>query len=149
MSWPVFDVPATAADRSRAADVFLERVGIAGRVVRWRAVAMLASWFVAGWSPMGLLHAVDHHPDAPEGRSRGDAVRSAREPLRVIGFRLAPWRGRLDVLPTSLRGGARTATRAPLEQRAELAARRSAASTAGLGARADIRRHLASRRVSR
>ena len=100
-SWPVFDRATTAPDRARAVGTLLERAGLGGRVVRWRAVAMLGPWFEAGWSVMGLLHALDHHPDRPDA-SRGDAARAARDPLRVLGHRLAPWRGRLADLPATL-----------------------------------------------
>ncbi|MCD2191342.1 hypothetical protein [Actinomycetospora soli] len=99
--WPVYDRTETRRDRARAVDTFLGRAGLGGRVVRWRAVAMLGPWFDAGWSVVGLLHAVDHHPDRPDD-TRGDAARSARDPLRVLGHRLTPWRGRLADLPTTL-----------------------------------------------
>lgn len=99
--WPVYDHATTAAERARAVATFLDRAGLGARVPRWRAVAMLGPWFEAGWSVMGLLHAVDHHPDQPN-RSRGDAARAARDPLRILGHRLSPWRGRLSDLPTAL-----------------------------------------------
>ena len=85
----------------RAVATLLERTGLGARVVRWRAVAMLGPWFEAGWCVAGLLHALDHHPDRPEA-TRGDAVRAARDPLRVLGHRLGPWRGRLADLPAGL-----------------------------------------------
>jgi hypothetical protein len=51
----------------------------------------------------GMLYALDHHPDRPDVH-RGDAMRGARDPLRVIGSRLQPWRGRLNSLPASVVG---------------------------------------------
>lgn len=99
--WPVFDRATTAAERARAVATLLERAGLVGRVISWRAVAMLGPWFAAGWCVVGLLHALDHHPDHPQ-TSRGDAARAARDPLRVLGHRLAPWRGRLTDLPAGL-----------------------------------------------
>ena len=47
--WPVFDLAETAADRTRAVATLLERAGLVGRVVRWRAVAMLGPWLTHGW----------------------------------------------------------------------------------------------------
>ena len=99
--WPVYDRATTPTERARAVGTLLQRAGIGGRVVRWRAVAMLGPWFEAGWSVMGLLHALDHHPDRLD-ISRGDAARAARDPLRVLGHRLSPWRGRLSDLPPGL-----------------------------------------------
>ena len=99
--WPVYDRADTAYDRARAVATFLDRAGLAGRVPAWRAVAMLGPWFTTGWSVMGLLHAVDHHPDQPD-TSRGDAARAARDPLRILGHRLGPWRGRATELPAAL-----------------------------------------------
>lgn len=98
--WPVFDLASTPSERAAAVDTLLERTGIGGRVVRWRARALLGPWFEAGWCVAGLLHALDHHPGQPAG-SRGDAARAARDPLAVLGHRLRPWRGRLDELPAA------------------------------------------------
>lgn len=100
-SWPVFDLARTATERARAVATLLDRAGMSARVPQWRAVALLAPWFAEGWSVMGLLHALDHHPDRP-GVSRGDAARAARDPLRIVGHRLSPWRGRLADVPVAL-----------------------------------------------
>ena len=99
--WPVYDRATSTAERARAVTTLLERTGLGARVVRWRAVAMLGPWFDAGWCVAGLLHALEHHPDHPDTR-RGDAARAARDPLRVVGHRLGPWRGRLADLPAGL-----------------------------------------------
>ena len=99
--WPVYDRATNTAERARAVATLLERTGLGSRVVRWRAVAMLGPWFAAGWCVAGLLHALDHHPDH-SGASRGDAARAARDPLRVLGHRLGPWRRRLADLPAGL-----------------------------------------------
>ena len=98
-SWPLWDRPITAADRARATGTLLARVGLGdGRVPQWRAHALLTIWWRAGASVAGLLHALDHHPERPN-QTRGDALRAARDPLAVLGYRLTPWRGRLDELP--------------------------------------------------
>ncbi|MEJ2865960.1 hypothetical protein [Actinomycetospora flava] len=101
-SWPLWDRPTTAADRQAATATLLERVGLGGRVVWWRAHAVLAVWWQhEGACIAGLLHALDHHPDRPD-EPRGDALRAARDPLRVLGHRLSPWRGRVAELPGTL-----------------------------------------------
>lgn len=64
----------------------------------WRLRALLACWWAQGACVAGLLHAADHHPDQPD-HARGDALRGARDPLRVLGHRLRPWQGRLAQLP--------------------------------------------------
>lgn len=51
----------------------------------------------------GLLYALDHHPDHQD-KPRGDALRGARDPIRVLGHRLRPWAGRLADLPRHLVG---------------------------------------------
>jgi len=73
------------------------------RVPLWRARALLRPWWDAGACPAALLHAIDHHPDNPD-HHRGDALRGTRDPLRVLGARLRPWRGRLSELPARLAG---------------------------------------------
>ncbi|GAA5175060.1 hypothetical protein GCM10023321_80270 [Pseudonocardia eucalypti] len=105
--WPVFGVPQTPSDRTKATTCLLERLGLdRGRVSRvhvWRARAQLKRWWDAGACPAGLLFAVDHHPDRPD-RHRGDAFRGARDPLRVLGYRLKPWTDRLHELPITEQG---------------------------------------------
>jgi hypothetical protein len=64
---------------------------------------VLRPWWEAGASPAGLLYAIDHHPEHRQ-HHRGDALRGARDPLRVLGYRLRPWRNRLGELPASVRG---------------------------------------------
>lgn len=105
--WPVYGVPTTPAERDRALACLFQRMGLDGggvsRVPRWRARAMFASWWAAGWCPAALLWAIDHHPDRP-GHHRGDGLRGARAPLAVLGHRLAPWAGRRHQLPATLAG---------------------------------------------
>ena len=80
----------------------LARIGLEhGRVPVWRARALLHQWWTAGACVAGLLHAVDHHPD---GNPRGNALRGAADPLRVLGHRLRPWVGQLHQLPPGLVG---------------------------------------------
>ena len=101
--WPAWQVPATPAERSAAVATLLARIGLdAGRVPDWRARALLHHWWAAGACIAGLLYALDHYPDRP-GR-RGDALRAAVDPLRVLGHRLRPWAGQLHRLPAELDG---------------------------------------------
>jgi hypothetical protein len=151
-SWLVFRVPESPDDRNLATQCLLQRLGLdrggVCRVPLWRTRALLRSWWDAGASPAGLLYAIDHHPDHPQ-RHRGDALRGAHDPLRVLGHRLRPWRDRLTELPltvTGIRGDYQTkpTTTAP---KPELPARSQAdKSTARpevrLAARAALDAHL-------
>ncbi|TQM01603.1 hypothetical protein FB558_8494 [Pseudonocardia kunmingensis] len=108
--WPVWRVPKTAPERISATKCLftrlgLDRGGVSGRakIPLWRAVRLLRPWWDAGWSPRGLVYAIDHHPDAPD-RHRGDAMRGVHQPLAVLGYRLAPWRDRAQELPAHLVG---------------------------------------------
>lgn len=105
--WPLYRVPETAPDRTAATRRLFQRLGIDRRgvpgVPLWRARALLRPWWDAGASPAGLLWAIDHHPDRPD-HHRGDALRGAGDPLRVLGYRLRPWRGRLTRLPPEVVG---------------------------------------------
>ena len=67
----------------------------------WRARALLHQWWAEGACVAGLLWAIDHYPD---GTARGDALRGAADPLRVLGHRLRPWVGQLHQLPPGLVG---------------------------------------------
>lgn len=100
-SWPARDRARTPTERTAATRTLLDRVGLAGRVPLHRAHGLLTPWWKAGACIAALLHAIDHHPDQPT-EPRGDALRSARDPLRVLGHRLAPWRDRLNELPPEL-----------------------------------------------
>lgn len=101
-TWPHRDRTRTRQDRTSATHTVLERTGLVGRVPLWRAAAMLSPWWQAGWCVSGLLYAIDHHPDRP-GELRGDALRGARVPLAVLGYRLTAWRNREQELPEVLR----------------------------------------------
>jgi hypothetical protein len=101
-NWPLWQVPTTPAQRSAAVTTLLARIGLNGRTVPvWRARALLHPWWIAGACVSGLLHAIDHHPD---GTPRGNALRGAADPLRVLGYRLRPWVGQLHQLPPTLAG---------------------------------------------
>jgi hypothetical protein len=98
--WPAWRIPATPTERSAAVTALLARIGL-GRVPVWRARALLHQWWTAGACIAGLLHAIDHHPN---GTPRGNALRGAADPLRVLGHRLRPWVGQLHQLPPGLAG---------------------------------------------
>ncbi len=105
--WPLYRVPENAPERNAAARRLLGRLGLdcggVPGVPLWRTRALLRPWWEAGACPAGLLWAIDHHPDRPE-RHRGDALRGAGDPLRVLGYRLRPWHGRLAQLPPEVAG---------------------------------------------
>ncbi|MGH3833305.1 MAG: hypothetical protein ACRDRS_23205 [Pseudonocardiaceae bacterium] len=103
-AWPLWRIPATPGQRSAAVTTLLGRIGLDSQVVPvWRARALLHPWWTAGACVAGLLHAIDHHPDRP-GQPRGNALRGAADPLRVLGYRLRPWIGQLHQLPPGLTG---------------------------------------------
>jgi hypothetical protein len=106
-NWPVYGIPTSPAERSLASQCLLTRLGLDRRGVSsvplWRTRALLKRWFDNGACVAGLLFALEHHPDRPD-HHRGDMLRGARDPLRVIGHRLRPWRGRLSELPSTLTG---------------------------------------------
>ena len=106
-SWPVFGIPRSPVERTAATRCLFQRLGLDHRgvsgVVFWRARALLRPWWDARASPAGLLWAIDHHPDRPD-HHRGDALRGARDPLRVLGARLRPWQQRLGELPRAVAG---------------------------------------------
>ena len=106
-SWLVYRIPESASERNLATQCLLHRLGLDRRGVSraplWRTRALLRPWWDAGASPAGLLWAIHHHPDHPT-HHRGDALRSAHDPLCVLGHRLRPWRGRLTQLPLAVTG---------------------------------------------
>ena len=105
--WPVYAIPTSPTERSLAAQCLLTRLSLdRGGVLRvplWRTRALLKTWFDDGACVAGLLFALEHHPDRPH-HHRGDMLRGVRDPLRVIGHRLRPWRDRLSELPPTLTG---------------------------------------------
>jgi hypothetical protein len=105
--WPIYAIPTSLPERSLATQCLLTRLGLdrrgVSRVPLWRTRALLKTWFDDEACVAGLLFALEHHPDRP-GHHRGDTLRGARDPLRVIGHRLRPWRGRLKELPPALTG---------------------------------------------
>ncbi len=99
-AWPSRDRARNRQERMIATQTVLDRAGVR-RVPAWKASAMLARWWRSDWSVAGLLYAIDHHPDRP-GETRGDAIRGARDPLAVIGHRLAAWTCREHELPAAV-----------------------------------------------
>lgn len=153
--WPAWQIPATPAERSAAVAALLARIGLGHDWVPvWRVRALLHQWWTAGACIAGLLHAIDHHPD---GTPRGNALRGAADPLRVLGHRLRPWVGQLHQLPPGLAGhhgdyqaaqAARLAERiATAEQARQSAEPGRSLSTAGTraAARAALEARLAAR----
>ena len=152
--WPLYRVPESPPERSAAAHCLLERLGLdrggVSCVPLWRARALLKPWWDAGASPAGLLWAIDHHPDHPD-HHRGDALRGARDPLRVLGARLRPWRGRLTELPLNLVGirgdYVAAAAHRPFVERGDTVPR--PVSTVRAAARAAVAEHLRRLRAAR
>jgi len=102
--WPLWQIPTTPAERSAAVATFLTRINLGStQAPAWRARALLHQWWADGACVAGLLYAIDHHPDHPT-QHRGDALRGATDPLRVLGYRLRPWLGQLHRLPQHLAG---------------------------------------------
>ncbi|OLM08635.1 hypothetical protein [Pseudonocardia sp. Ae505_Ps2] len=97
-AWHPYDVPDTAGARNAATLSLITLLGLGGRKSRkieiWRARALLKPWWEAGATVAGLRHALEHHPDRPD-QARGPVTTDARDPLRIMGARLRPWRGRL------------------------------------------------------
>jgi hypothetical protein len=162
--WPLYRVPQTPSERTLAAKCLLRRLGldgggVSGGLLR-RARMLLRVWWEAGACPAGLLWAIDHHPDRPD-HHRGDALRGARDPMRVLGHRLRPWLGRLGELPlqyTGHRDDYLAAAAARLEARVAAAEQRPAAPAVFVPSasartrealRAELRAHLIQRKQSR
>jgi hypothetical protein len=140
--WPAYAIPTSPAERSLATQCLLTRLGLDRRGVSgvplWRTRALLKTWFDGGVCVAGLLFALDHHPDRPD-HHRGDALRGARDPLRVIGHRLRPWRDRLNELPPTLTG-IRGDYRQKKPQTAPTVERGASTGTGRPGASSDVRR---------
>lgn len=101
-NWPAWQIPATSSQRSAAVTTLLARIGLNSQSIPvWRAQGLFHHWWNAGGCVAGLLHAIDHYPD---GTPRGDALRGAADPLRVLGYRLRPWVGQLHRLPPQFAG---------------------------------------------
>ena len=158
LSWPVYGVPQTAPERVAATNRLLERLGLdrggVSSVPRWRTRALLRPWWNAGACPAALLWAIDHHPDHPD-HHRGDALRGAHDPLRVLGARLRPWRHRLDELPavvTGVRGDYTTARPEPAPAASPVSVdppARSGSPSTRAAAKAAVAAHLTRLRTAR
>ena len=155
--WLLWRVPETAPDRTAAARRLLGRLSLdrggVPAVPLWRTRALLRPWWDAGACPAALLWAIDHHPDRPD-HHRGDALRGAADPLRVLGYRLRPWHGRLGQLPSEVIGirGDYVTAQHQLVARVSFAATDAARrprTTAQLTAQAALRTHLAQLRARR
>ncbi|WP_141566579.1 hypothetical protein [Pseudonocardia sp. N23] len=161
LDWPVFQIPDSPSERNTAAQCLLHRMGLdgpdSGRAPLWRARALLKPWWDAGMCVAGLLHALDHHPDRPTAH-RGPVTENASDVLRIMGYRLKPWRGRLAELParvTGHRGGYRKRQAERLEQLLDQAAGDAAprhlpkVSNAQRAAREAVAEHLRALKASR
>ena len=101
-NWPLWQIPGTSSERSAAVTTLLSKIGLDHRnTTVWRARGLLHQWWDAGACVAGLLYAIDHDPD---GNPRGDALRGAVDPLRVLGYRLRPWVGQLHRVPSHFAG---------------------------------------------
>ena len=157
-NWPLYRVPETAPDRTAAARCLLERLGLdsggVSRMPLWRTRALLKPWWDAGACPAALLWAIDHHPDRPD-HHRGDALRGAHDPLRVLGARLRPWHDRLGQLPPEVVGirgdylAAQQARRTASPVPSEAAYHGQPPTAAQRSAQAALRDHLAHLRARR
>ncbi len=96
--WHPYDVPDNPGARHQATLTLITLLSLGGRkghkIEIWRARALLKPWWEAGATVAGLRHALEHHPDRPD-QPRGPVTTDARDPLRVMGARLRPWRNRL------------------------------------------------------
>lgn len=112
--WHPYDVPDTPGARNAATLTLITLLGLGGRKAHkieiWRARALLKPWWDAGATVAGLRHALEHHPDRPN-QPRGPVTTDARDPLRVIGARLRPWKGRLHEIRAVQIGHMRTTTK--------------------------------------
>ncbi|GAA1838664.1 hypothetical protein GCM10009772_15440 [Pseudonocardia alni subsp. carboxydivorans] len=119
-AWHPYDVPGTAGARNAATLSLITLLGLGGRKGRkieiWRARALLKPWWEAGATVAGLRHALEHHPDRPD-QARGPVTTDARDPLRVMGARLRPWRGRLHEIRAVQIGRMRSIAAAGPERR--------------------------------
>lgn len=113
--WHPYHVPDTPSSRNQATLTFLTLLGLGGRqggkIEIWRARAVLKPWWDAGANVAALRHALEHHPDRPH-LLRGPVTAGAQDPLRIIGARLRPWRGRLDEIRAVQIGRMRASTQA-------------------------------------
>ena len=119
-TWHPYDVPGTAGARNAATLSLITLLGLGGRksskIEIWRARALLKPWWEAGATVAGLRHALEHHPDRPD-QLRGPVTTDARDPLRVMGARLRPWRGRLHEIRAVQIGRMRSTTGPAPERR--------------------------------
>lgn len=111
--WHPYDVPDTPGARNAATLSLITLLGLGGRkghkIEIWRARALLKPWWEAGATVAGLRHALEHHPDRPD-QPRGPVTTDARDPLRVMGARLRPWRNRLHEIRAVQIGRMRSTT---------------------------------------
>ncbi|ALL85957.1 hypothetical protein AD017_32890 (plasmid) [Pseudonocardia sp. EC080619-01] len=123
-----YDVPDTPGARNAATLSLITLLGLGGRksskIEIWRARALLKPWWEAGATVAGLRHALEHHPDRPD-HLRGPVTTDARDPLRVMGARLRPWRGRLHEIRAVQIGRMRTG-HAPDDRQTPVPHRRTA-----------------------
>lgn len=102
--WALYRIPETPSEREAAGRLLISRIGLdAHRLNLARYRGLLRRWWDEGVCVAGLLWALDHHPDRPD-INRGDALRGMRDPIAGLGYRLAPWSGRLAELPHSYTG---------------------------------------------
>ncbi|WP_145984129.1 MULTISPECIES: hypothetical protein [unclassified Pseudonocardia] len=122
--WHPDDIADTVSTRHQATLALAQRLGLGlglgnrtgVSIEIWRLRALLRPWWDAGATVAGVVHALEYHPDRP-GHRRGPVTNGARDPLRILGARLRPWRHRLHEIPAVQAGRMRrSGVGAPTQQ---------------------------------
>ena len=96
---PLAAVPENRAEALAAARAMQERAGLLRRISAEHLRHLARPFFAAGWSPLDVLHALDH---APDGRQHG-YTSPVRHVPGWLAARLAGWLGP-DEVPLPSRG---------------------------------------------
>jgi len=134
-------VPQNRSEALAAAQVMQERAGVLRRLSAEYVRHLFWPFWLAGWRPADVLHAIDH---GPGGRQHGYTT-AVRSPAAWIRARLAAWLGPDGTplpSPGQQRAAAAARARAAAAARREEAARLAAARTADTGSWADRARAM-------
>ena len=129
---PLGAVPQNGSEALAAAQAMQERVRLLQRLSAEHLRHLTRPFWLAGWRPADVLHALDHEPG---GRQHGYTA-AVRSPAAWIRARLAAWLGPDGTplpSPGQLRAAAAAWARADAAARREEAARLAAARTADTG----------------